>query len=128
MKYPLATKAAKGRSTPVTAELLVNMYAEAAPDGARNPVTAIGCPGLRLFSELPDDNIRGVYYVAGNGTLWVVAGLALYKITASGTFSSIGTIGGYGRVSMADNGVEMIIVTEAIAYVLTLASDRDWET
>ena len=123
MKYPLATKAAKGRSTPVTAELLVNMYAEAAPDGARNPVTAIGCPGLRLFSELPDDNIRGVYYVAGNGTLWVVAGLALYKITASGAFSSIGTIGGYGRVSMADNGVEMIIVTEAIAYVLTLASD-----
>lgn len=125
-KIPIATKSAKGRSLSLTAELLVNMYAEAAPDGARSKVAAIGCPGLSLFSSIGTgfgDYIRGLYYVTGNQTLWCVVGLTLYKISSAGTATNIGTIGGYGRVSMADNGVELVIVSEAITYVVTLASD-----
>ena len=126
MKYPIATKQAKGRSTPLTAEMLVNMYAEQAPDGARNQVAAIGCPGLSLFSDISTawgSYIRGLYHVTGNDTVWCVVGLTLYKVSSAGVATSIGTIGGYGRVSMADNGVELVVVADSISYVVTLASD-----
>jgi hypothetical protein len=121
---PLATKAAKGRSVALTAETLVNMYAEKSPQGARNAVTVIGCPGAALFSTISaDDYIRGVYWVPSAGDLWVVAGLSLYKINSFGSSSTIGAIGGYGRVSMSDNGTQLCITTEAITYIVTLASD-----
>lgn len=126
MKYPIATKQAKGRSAPLTAEMLVNMYAEQAPSGARNDVSAVGCPGFWLFSTIATtwgSYIRGVYHVPANNTLWCVVGLTLYKISSAGVASSIGTIGGFGRVSMADNGVELVIAAGSITYVVTLAGD-----
>ena len=122
-RLPIATKNAKGRSVALTAETLVNMYVEQAPDGARSPVALIGCPGLLLFSEIDTALIRGMHWVPVNGTLWVVCGLKLYKVRKTGAATLIGNIGGYGRVSMADNGVQLVITTEAITYIVTLASD-----
>lgn len=120
---PLATKSAQGRSIPLTAETLVNMYAEQAPGGSRSGVIAVGCPGILGFADISAGFVRGVHWVPGEGTLWVVVGLVLYKISEAGTATNIGAIGGYGRVSMADNGTELVITTEAITYIVTLATN-----
>ena len=123
LKLPLATKSAKGRSVSLSAELLINMYAEQAPSGSRSGVIAVGCPGFLEYADISSDFVRGMHWVPGNGTLWVVVGLVLYKISEAGTATNIGAIGGYGRVSMADNGTELVITTEAITYIVTLATN-----
>lgn len=122
-RLPIATKNSQGRSVKLSAELLTNMYAEQAPDGALSPVVARSVPGFALLSNIGTAFVRGLHWVPGNETLWCLVGTTLYKISESGTASSIGTVGGYGRASMADNGTQLIITTEAITYIVTLASD-----
>ena len=122
-RLPIATKNSQGRSLRLSAELLTNMYAEQAPDGARSQVVAVGCPGAIEFTDISTSLLRGVYWVSSNKTLWVVCGLVLFKVSAGGVATSVGAIGGFGRVSMSDNGVQLVITTEAITYIVTLATD-----
>ena len=122
-RLPIATKNSQGRSLRLSAELLTNMYAEQAPDGARSQVVAVGCPGAIEFADISTSLLRGVYWVSSNKTLWVVCGHVLFKVSAGGVATSVGAIGGFGRVSMSDNGVQLVITTEAITYIVTLATD-----
>lgn len=57
MRLPLATKRGQGRSIPLSAERLINMYAEKAPDSAKSPVVVHGCPGYQVFSESSSETI-----------------------------------------------------------------------
>ena len=124
MRLPIATKSAQGRAVPLTAESLVNMYAEVAPGGSKSPVMAISCPGVSVFSSIHTGKLmRGLYFSNSNNSLWAVIGLKLYKVSADGSTLVVGTVGGYGRVSMADNGTQLVVATEAITYVVVMATN-----
>lgn len=72
--------------------------------GTRSPGILRCAPGFIVFADLGSKApIRGLHNV--EGLLLAVSGQTLYKISADGTPTSIGTIPGVGRVSMAHNQI-----------------------
>ena len=131
MRLPFATKSAKGRSVALTAERLVNLYAEQAPQGSKSQVVVHGCPGLERFCEVNSERPRGLYRLPRSGRLFLVAGQGLYEVFSDGSSTTLGTIAGSGRVGMADNGDQLCIVTGPKGYIydsdgLREIADRDF--
>ncbi len=132
MRHPLPLKIGKGRSIPASPELLVNMYAEKAPEGAKSPIVVHGCPGFTLFSTIGTGKLRGLYKTLNDGNLYAVVSQTLYSISSAGSASSLGTIAGAGRVFFADSGTELVIVAGSKAYTynategLELITDSDF--
>lgn len=116
-----ATQSYQSKSLPISAQRLVNMYAEREPPDAKTPVALYGCPGLASFANSGTGPIRGTHVLAG--VLYAVSGNALYKIDASGTATQMGLpiIGNNNNVSMADNGIQLCIVNGTSGYIFTVA-------
>ena len=116
-RIPIAKKRGQGRSIPLSAEMLVNMYAEAAPDDAKSNLVVHGTPGITQFSTLDARaRIRGMHYMTAEEILWVVCGTTLFQVASNGVATIRGTIGGAGRVGMSDNGFELIITSPGVSY------------
>jgi hypothetical protein len=116
------------------AQRCVNLYPIVSESGTSKKVSAlVGTPGLKLFCTLASNKVRGAHEVLGRA--FEVAGNTLYEIFEDGTSDALGTIDTLtGPVSMADNGVELIIVDGPDGWILTLADDNfaqitdpDWE-
>ena len=111
---PFAVHSYQNRSLPVSAQRCVNFYPEVQPEGARSKVVLHGTPGLELFATCGSSNVTGLYTF--QDTLYAVSDGTLYSIDSSGTATSIGSVG-TGRVSIADNGTQMVIVNGINGYV-----------
>jgi hypothetical protein len=109
----------------VTAKQMTNLYAEVRPQGEKSALVAYGTPGLSAplvdFGATP---IRGgrefpslsVCYVVHRGVLWEVnnAGVATNRGTLLTTT---------GRVSMSDNGVQVMIVDGTYGYIYNTSTN-----
>lgn len=109
------------------AQRQVNLYTEPMPAGEGEPSHSAlyPTPGTRLLVTLPHAPIRGGRR-ATNGTLYVVAGAYVYAVNSAWSYSEVGTItpGIRTPVSMADNGLEMVIVDgTAGGWVITLSDN-----
>lgn len=103
----LSYQSAEGRSQSVSAERLVNMYAESSEQ-----IAVLNSPGL-VSRAMASGPCRGLEVMGG--TLYSVNGSELY----SGNIS-LGTIDGAGLVDMANNGTQLVIVTDqGTGYVYT---------
>lgn len=96
---------------------LVNVYAEAGPQGGKSPVILRTVPGIRAHATL-NGGARGIH--ACKLGLFAVAGNKLYRLDAGGP-AEVGTVPGLGRVSFADNGTQLVLSTGGTAYVYTAA-------
>lgn len=122
MQIPLLGLGIQGRSLNLSAQRRLNLYLEIDTEGDKSKVSAHPTPGLALFKDLGDTAVRGMHavgdylYVVHRGTFWEInnAGVA----TSRGTMTSAS-----GRVSMADNGVE-VFVADGVSrgYVYTIAT------
>jgi hypothetical protein len=103
----------------------VNLYLElGAPGTGKAPAWLVGTPGLRRFCTLPSMfGCRGAF-TAGNGRAFVCCGPELWEVFAGGTYKSRGTLAtSVGPVSMADNGLQLIVVDGSTAgYLLVFES------
>ena len=122
MRVPMFGIGLFSKSPNVTAQERINMYLEFSPQEDKTAVAAYGTPGLELFVDFGDTPCRGEYaigdfnYVVHRGTLW--------KVNNAGVKTSLGTLTTTaGKVSMSDNGVQLMIVDGANGYILTLATD-----
>lgn len=105
MKIPFMGGAYSGRALSVNAERCVNFYLEKQGEDW----ILVGTPGLTLRVEVLQGPIRGMHLF--NGFIIAVAGPKVYSISSSHVASLVGTIGtSSGRVSMADNGQQVLIV------------------
>lgn len=121
---PLFGLGMNGKSPFVTAKLLQNLYAEIRPAGEKSQIVAYGTPGLNLFNTFGETPVRGglefeklsVIYVVHRGIFWEVnnAGVATNR-------GAIGTTS--GRVSMAHNGVQVMIVDGASGYIYNTSTN-----
>ena len=113
---PLATQSYKSDSLPVSSQRCVNMYAEKEPEDAKTPGAVLGAPGLPTWTTVGTGGIRGFNVM--NGVLYVVSGSSLYGVTSSGVPTLLGNgIAGFGPVSMANNGFQVIIVNGVNGWV-----------
>lgn len=79
-----------------------------------------GTSGIDLFTTAGTKSSRGIW--AMDELAYEVAGTTLYRINADETNTSLGTIAGAGRVSMAENGTQLcIVVPNSVGYIYTVA-------
>ena len=113
------------RSVNVDSQRCINLYPEANElgTGKEHEVAAlVSSPGKRLFANIGTLAIRG-QYATSLGTFFAVTGNQLYQVFIDGTSAVIGTLAStIGQVSMADNGLQLMIVDGANGYSYTLTS------
>lgn len=127
------TQSAAGRSPPITAERLINAYAEAAAPGAKTPVAVYGTPGIGDFATLGAGPVRGFFEM--NGILYAVSSDEFYEIDSDGAETVRGSgITGGAPVSIEGNGSQIEIVNGTAGYTYTPStttfaaiSDPDFE-
>lgn len=117
MRIPFGIGSYKSDSLPLSAQRMVNCYAEKPPPNVEAPVAVWRIPGCSLLATATTGGIRGAHKLGS--TWYVISGDTLYSLSAGGTLSSVGTVPGNDRVFMADNGIQMLMVTSNIAYLYT---------
>lgn len=107
----------------VTAQERINCYLETQKDAEKTSIVAYGTPGLELFADLGETPIRGM--ITFGSFFYVVHRAVLYKINNAAVAVSLGEIGTTsGRVSMATNGFQIIIVDgTTTGYIYDIAED-----
>lgn len=123
MRVPFAFNAYERKNVKhLSAQRVVNYFAEASPKDAKIEIPVIGTPGQKAFADVGTGPIRGLHNFAG--TLVAVSGADIFTIDSSGTGTNRGTVGGSSDVTMADNGTQLVIQAETGAtdsYVMTAA-------
>lgn len=119
------------QSRNVDAQRCVNLYPELNELGTgkeREVAALIGTPGLRLLFTLPTFPVRGLY-AAANGQVFAVGGNKLYRVTYSNvtqswSYTELGQLNSsVGPVSMADNGIHVLLVDGPNGYVWTIGTN-----
>jgi hypothetical protein len=117
---PFAIQYAKGRSARSTAESLINMYAEKAPESAKAPIRLMCSPGSKevvTFTELAAA-IGVVGFHVMNEILYAFTRAGIYKVLANNTAALISPISLQGRVSSADNGTHLVFCDGSRGYYI----------
>ena len=126
---PIANGFYVSDSLPISAQECTNFYPNIVQAPALNQETLIGTAGLTQVATtatpLDTQLNRGAHEM--NGIPYFVNGTNLYKLTeSSGTYSTtnLGTIAGTSRVSMADNGTQlMVLVPSGNGYIYNHVTD-----
>lgn len=115
-KIPFLGAHYEARALTANAQQTVNMYPEMNPDG-KGKLTLYPFPGLLKKATLGTGPHRGSIEHAGN--MYAVSGRELYKVDTSEVVTLIGTLNtGAGKVGMASNGVNLLIVDGTDGYIL----------
>ncbi len=114
------------RSVNVDLQRCVNQYPEQDESGAGKNGEIVSyrrTPGKRIFAQLPDGPIRGMWLTSG-GRVFAVSGPNICEILADGSGFLHGTVESTsGTVSLADNGVQLIVVDGDLGRVVTLSDN-----
>jgi hypothetical protein len=115
---PLFGLGIRGKSPFVTAKLLQNMYAEIRPAGEKSQIVAYWTPGLNLFDTFGDTPARGGIEFEKDSLVFVVHRGVFYEVNNAGINTARGNlITTNGRVSMAHNGTQIMIVDGTAGYI-----------
>lgn len=109
MKTPILGQSYVTRSVNEATNRMVNLFPEIVPDGGKEPAFLMRAPGLRRLATIGNGPIRGMWSLGGY--LFVISGTELYKVTTAYVSTLLGTVGGSGLVSLADNGIQLFIAT-----------------
>lgn len=119
----IATGFYESASKPLVAQQCVNYIPTIPQATALNSRALFHTPGLKQFTDLgggATEANRGSHEL--NGVPYFVNGNALFSVNEFGAFVNHGFITPSGRVSMADNGTQlMIVVPGETAYIFTVA-------
>lgn len=98
------------RTTNFDNQRAINLYPVLSETGSsKNKYILCPTPGRTVFSTIPVQSIRGEYSTSDRA--FVVAYNTLYEILSDGSYTPRGTLNTFaGNVSMADNGIQLIIV------------------
>lgn len=113
MKLPLPIGTYEYPDPSVSSRKLLNCTAETIVDG-KSPILVKRMPGIDNFVTAGTANRGGHVF---KGDLYTVSGASLFKTTSGGIVTTIGAVPGTQRVSIADNGFEMVIIAEPLGYV-----------
>ena len=113
------------QSVNVDCQRCVNMFPEINDLGTgkdREVASLVSTPGLTLKVTLANSPVRGLHR-ASNGTLFAVGGNKLYSISSSWVATELGTLQtSTGAVSIADNGLVVVVVDGTYGYAWTIGS------
>jgi hypothetical protein len=131
LKIPLPLGFYTSQSLPFSAQRCINWIPTVAQGPAQNKAALMQRPGIKSFADTSNGICRGGQDFAG--TPFFVNGTTLNSISSAGVSTSHGTITGISRVSMANNGSQMVIVVpggDAFVYngsTVTKITDPDFQ-
>lgn len=130
-RSPLALGLAQGRSIPLNAARLVNLYPEPAPEGSLSKWVLYGTPGQKAFATVGSRSIR-----AGRealGYCYILSGQSLYRVDSSGNalICTGDTPSATGTAQMIFNGTQVgLRVNTEFFYItgttITKVTDGDF--
>jgi len=124
MQTPILGQAYVARSVNAADNRMVNLFPEAIPNEGQTAGWLQRAPGLRLLANIGNGPIRGLWAFQADASIaFVVSGDRLYKIDTSYTATLLGTVGGNGPVSMADNGIQLAIAANPQGYVYNITTN-----
>jgi len=95
---------------------MVNLYPEAIPEGGKEAAFLQRCPGLRKIATAGIGPVRGLW--AFKDQLYAVSGNKFYQLdNITYVPTELGSVGGAGPVSMADNGTQLFIAANGSSYI-----------
>lgn len=104
----------------------VNLYPEVDSLGTGKDgevASLVASPGLSLKVTLPQSPVRGVFQTS-TGKVFAVGGQYLYSISSTWGYTQLGQLNSSsGAVSLADNGLQLVIVDGTWGYSLTLSNN-----
>lgn len=125
MKIPFVGASYVYPSVAFDAQRSINLYPAKSETGTSKDLYILcPTPGRLLYTTLPKQPIRG-FYVTSTGRAFAVAYDTLYEVLADGLYTPRGDINTFsGNVSMADNGLQLIIVDGTPdGWILALDTD-----
>jgi hypothetical protein len=118
MQLPILGTGIAGRARAVSAQKRQNLFLEVKAEKDKTSLAAYGTPGLKYFSSLGASPIRGLWWYQATNRLFAVAYDQLVEISPDGTTVNRGTLmSTSGTVSMADNGLQLMIVDGLSGYI-----------
>ncbi len=106
----------QSRALPLSAQQLVNYFAEAAPNDAKSPVVLLNGPGIKAWAPAVGNGpIRGTEKM--DGMLYAVSGCTLYSVDANGKAVPLGSIhkGGVGEPGISMGAAASFSITGGTA-------------
>jgi hypothetical protein len=118
-RVPFAINAYQSDSLPLSAQNLINWYAEGQPPDAKAPIAVFGTPGLSLFGTAGGGPLRGAECF--QNLHCSVSGNEFYTTDEYGTSTLRGTVGGGSQpVMMSGSGTQLVLLsghTDADGYI-----------
>ncbi len=119
-ELPIATGFYEDASKPIASQECSNWRPQVPQTNAYTKAQLVGTPGISLFATAGLKPRRGERVM--NEIPYVVTGNLFYRVNSDGTTTSLGTITGTGKVSIADNGTQLcIVVPGSTGYIYTVA-------
>lgn len=117
-RIPLFGIGQSAKSPYVTAKRLQNIYVEQRPDGEKSMLVGYQTPGLDLFDDFGATPCRGGLEFEQNSVAYAVHRGVLWEVNNAGVATNRGLLlTNTGRVSMAHNGVQVMIVDGQFGYI-----------
>ena len=122
---PIATGFYQSKVLPLSAQVGINCYPHLTQASGLSAESVFSTPGLSQSAtsgaSVSEAN-RGARVF--NSRPYFVNGTALYRLETDNTLTNLGSIEGSKRVSMADNGTQlMVLVPGGKAYIFTASPD-----
>ena len=115
MQTPILGSSYRTRSVNAADNRMVNLFPEAIPEGGKDAAYLMRAPGTRLFANVGDGPIRGMWQMGEYG--YIVSSDILYQIDVHGSALNIGYVDGLGQVSMADNGTQLFVACNPSGFI-----------
>ena len=88
---------------------------------SKSPNALVSTPGYEQFTEVDGGPIRGAKTASSTGRAFAVSGFGLYEINTDGTGTLINSLlTAVARVSMAENGTQLMIVDGTYGYIYNM--------
>ena len=114
----------QSKSPSLTAANRLNLYYDIQTDNDKTQIAALCTPGLDLFCTPSPNKTYGLHWMETVNKLFVVQKSTLYEVSPDGTSTAIATISQdlNNRVSMANNGTELCIVSGKFAFIFNTST------
>jgi len=123
LNIPFVGPAYEVKSKKLNAQRCINLYLETGGYEGKSNIALFGTPGLELFATLGGSAIRGEHHVPSRN-LFAVSGDTFYEIDRGGTVTERGTLNSSSsRISMDDNGTQIMIVDGEDGYIYNLDTE-----
>lgn len=117
-RIPLLGLGQLSRSPYVTAKQITNLYIENRPQGEKSSLVAYGTPGEVEFVDFGATPCRGGLEFESGSVAYVVHRNFLWEVNNAGVKTNRGTLlTSTGRVSLAHNGTQVMIVDGTTGYI-----------